>query len=155
MGGTPFAITLLLVGFVVLDTTLHGVEAQGTNVLSGNGYYLDRFNYDETVRRGDGFVDYGPKDWEDIECDEQSSLKSCLAYRDKWETGRHWDIEKNYCRWCPEDDPDQCGEKHHQSPIDLKRATGFEPFTHELANECIVSSTDPACLPNVALRKPK
>eukprot|EP00532_Pseudo-nitzschia_australis_P005419 CAMPEP_0168185640 /NCGR_PEP_ID=MMETSP0139_2-20121125/13962_1 /TAXON_ID=44445 /ORGANISM="Pseudo-nitzschia australis, Strain 10249 10 AB" /LENGTH=575 /DNA_ID=CAMNT_0008107505 /DNA_START=218 /DNA_END=1942 /DNA_ORIENTATION=- len=137
MGGASFAITLLLVGFVVLDTKLRGIEAQGTNVLSGNGYYLDRFNYDETVRRRDGFTDYGPKDWEDIECDEQSSLKSCLAYRDKWETGRHWDIEKNYCRWCPEDNPDQCGEKHHQSPIDLKRATGFEPFTHEFANECI------------------
>eukprot|EP00536_Pseudo-nitzschia_multiseries_P002986 jgi/Psemu1/236253/estExt_Genewise1.C_420092 len=82
-------------------------------------------------------MDYGPRDWEDIECDEQFSLKSCLAYPDKWETGRAWGIQKNYCRWCPEDDPELCEYRHHQSPIDLKRAVGFEPWTHELANECI------------------
>eukprot|EP00537_Pseudo-nitzschia_pungens_P014485 CAMPEP_0172397898 /NCGR_PEP_ID=MMETSP1061-20121228/33405_1 /TAXON_ID=37318 /ORGANISM="Pseudo-nitzschia pungens, Strain cf. pungens" /LENGTH=576 /DNA_ID=CAMNT_0013130229 /DNA_START=72 /DNA_END=1802 /DNA_ORIENTATION=+ len=136
MGRARFDARLFLVAF--LSTKLDWVEAQlPKNLLSGYGYYFDRFNYDETVRRSDGFVDYGPSDWEEIQCDEQYSLKSCLAYRDKWETGRDWGIQKNYCRWCPEDDPEKCPSRHHQSPIDLKRAVGFEPYTHELANECI------------------
>jgi len=132
-----WSIALFLIGFVVIELKASSVEAQETNVLSGNGYYLDRFNYDVTVPRSDGFKDYGPEDWEDIECDEQNSLKSCLAYRDKWETGRGWGINKNYCRWCPKDDPELCDNRHHQSPINLERAVGFEPDTHELTNECI------------------
>ena len=133
----PFA---LLVGFIFVGLEWSCcVEAQGINVLTGNGYYLDRFNYDVTIGRNDGFTDYGPEDWEDIRCDEQSSLKSCLAYRDKWETGREWAINKNYCKWCPEEDSTLCDSRHHQSPINLERVVGYEPDTHELANECIVS----------------
>jgi hypothetical protein len=125
-------ITLLLLISVVL-LVAYGVEAQD--------YYLDRFNYDVTVQRSDGFVDYQPEDWEQIQCDEQSSLESCLAYTDKWETGRDWAINTNYCQWCPEGgDPSLCNEnRHHQSPINLERIVGYEPDTHDLANECIVS----------------
>ena len=133
-----------LIGFVLIGIQTSFVEAQTTNVPSGNGDYLDRFNYDVTVRRSDGFKDYGPEDWGDIQCDEQNSLKSCLAYRDKWETGREWGISKNYCRSCPKDDPETC-DRHHQSPINLQRGVGYEPGaneTNELANECIVSSID-------------
>lgn len=140
MGIAPFPFSaLLLFGLVLFGLESCCVEAQGANVLTGNGYYLDRFNYDVTVQRNDGFTDYGPEDWENIRCDEQSSLKSCLAYTDKWETGREWAINKNYCRSCPKDDPTLCDDKHHQSPINLERAVGYEPGTHELANECIVS----------------
>jgi len=128
---------MLLIGFVVIGMKSSLGEAQGDNVLTGNGYYLDRFNYDVTVSRSSGFKDYGPEDWEDIQCDEQNSLESCLAYRDKWETGRKWAINENYCRWCPKDDPDLCGSRHHQSPINLERAVGYELGAHELANECI------------------
>lgn len=109
------------------------------NSLKGDVQYLDRFNYNETVQREDGFVDYGPSDWDEIECDEAFSLDSCLAYTDKWKTGREWSIQKNYCRWCPQDDPDSCGERHHQSPINLQRAVGLDPDMDKLANECIVS----------------
>ena len=127
-----------LVGLVVIGAMLSSTEAQQTNVLSGNGYYLDRFNYDVTINRSDGFTDYAPEEWGKINCDEQNELQSCLAYTDKWETGREWGIEKNYCISCPDDEPDSCS-KHHQSPINLKRVVGYEPGTNELANECIVS----------------
>ena len=130
-------LSLCFRNFLLIGVLLAHADAQGTNVLSGAGYYLDRFNCDVTVQRTDGFMDYGPEDWGDIQCDEENSLKSCLAYTDKWETGREWGISKNYCRWCP-DGPETCG-KHHQSPINLQRAVGYEPDTHELANECIVS----------------
>jgi len=126
-----------LVGLVVIGTVLIAIEAQTTNLLSGNGHlYLDRFNYNTTVRRSDGFIDFGPEDWEDIYCDEENALESCLSYIDTWQTGREWGIEQNYCRWCPIDEPDLCG-RHHQSPINLQREVGYEPDTHELANECI------------------
>ena len=128
-----------LISFITIGFKLSFVSPQVINTLSGNGYFLDRFNYDVTVSRGDGFKDYGPNDWGDIQCDEQNSLRSCLAYRDKWETGREWSIKKNYCRNCPIDDPEMCENRHHQSPINLERAVGYEPYTHELANECIVS----------------
>ncbi|VEU35620.1 unnamed protein product [Pseudo-nitzschia multistriata] len=128
---------LLLAGVLVIGTQLHPAEGQeNTNVLTGNGLYLDRFNYDATVQRPDGFTDYGPSDWENIECDERDALQSCLAYPDKWETGRAWAVNRNYCRWCPASDPDRCS-RHHQSPIDLQRAVGKEPGTDWLANECI------------------
>ena len=86
-------------------------------------------------------MDYQPEDWERIQCDEQSSLDTCLAYIDKWKTGRDWAINTNYCRWCPEGgDPTLCDKRHHQSPINLERVVGYEPDTHDLANECIVSN---------------
>ena len=132
---------LFLIGFFIIDINQNLAKAQ-----TGNGSFLDRFNYDVTVNRSDGFKDYGPEDWGDIQCDEENSLESCLAYRDKWETGREWGIEKNYCRWCPETDPDSCGKQQHQSPINLRRAVGYEPGTHELTNECIVSKIDSSFL---------
>lgn len=135
-------IAPLIASYVMISMKSSFVKSQGPNVLTGNGYYLDRFNYDVTVDRIDGFKDYGPEDWGDIECDEQNALKSCLAYRDKWETGREWGIENNYCRWCPQESPEMCDTRHHQSPINLERAVGYEPGTHELANECIVSCMD-------------
>mmetsp|Transcript_25784 Transcript_25784/g.28947 ORF Transcript_25784/g.28947 Transcript_25784/m.28947 type:complete len:581 (+) Transcript_25784:49-1791(+) len=102
--------------------------------------YLDRFNYENvSIRRSDGFMDYQPEDWERIQCDEHSSLETCLAYIDTWETGRDWAINTNYCRWCPEGgDSTLCdNNRHHQSPINLERVVGYEPDTHDLANECI------------------
>jgi hypothetical protein len=99
--------------------------------------YLDRFTYqDEDIVRSDDFTDYAPQNWNDISCNEGSRLDECLGYRDKWETGRDWSITKNYCRWCPESDPNRCS-RHHQSPIDLRREVGYEPGTHKYANECI------------------
>jgi hypothetical protein len=98
--------------------------------------FLDRFTYeDQDITRPDQFKDYSPQNWNDISCNEGSRLDECLGYRDKWETGREWAIEKNYCRWCPEGEG-RCS-RHHQSPIDLRREVGFEPGTHEQANECI------------------
>ena len=145
---TRSALALFTIGVGVVAVVMSSkpsslllvVTAQETNVLSGNGYYLDRFNYDVTEGRNDGFIDYGPEDWGDIRCDERFALESCYAYTDKWETGRDWTINKNYCRWCPIDDPESCNNRHHQSPINLRRAVGFEPYTHEFANECIVSA---------------
>jgi hypothetical protein len=99
--------------------------------------YLDRFTYqDSDIVRPDLFTDYSPSNWDDISCDEGSRLEDCLAYPDKWETGRGWKITKNYCRWCPESDPGRCS-RHHQSPIDLKREFGLPPGAHVNANECI------------------
>lgn len=98
--------------------------------------FLDRFTYqDEDDVRNDGFIDYSPPNWNDIRCNEGSQLDECLGYTDKWHTARDWSITRNYCRWCP-DGEGRCG-KHHQSPIDLRRASGYEPGTHPLANECI------------------
>jgi len=128
-----------LVGLVIIGTLSSSIEVQATNIsnsLSGYPYHWDRFSYDITRYRLDGFRDFGPEDWGDIQCDEEDALDSCLAYTDKWATGREWGIEQNYCRWCPVDDPEAC-DRHHQSPINLQRAVGFEPFTHVLANECI------------------
>ena len=103
--------------------------------------FLDRFTYkDEDDNRGDGFIDYAPPNWNKISCNEGSQLEECLGYTDKWDTARDWSITRNYCRWCP-DGEGRC-DKHHQSPIDLRRAAGYEPGTHDLANECIGESTD-------------
>ena len=105
-------------------------------VNSADRGYLDRFTYeDNDILRSDQFMDYSPRNWNDISCNEGSRLEECLGYRDKWETGRSWQVEKNYCRWCPEGEG-RCS-RHHQSPIDLKREVGYEPGTHESANECI------------------
>eukprot|EP00934_Nitzschia_sp_Nitz4_P000841 Nitzschia sp. Nitz4//scaffold115_size69933//22785//24554//NITZ4_005998-RA/size69933-processed-gene-0.55-mRNA-1//1//CDS//3329533487//841//frame0 len=88
--------------------------------------YGDRFNYDETVTRPDGWVDYAPEDWAQISCDESSreGLDECIAYRDKWHQGQDWQIEDNYCQWCPEGADGSCGQ-HRQSPINLERNRGL------------------------------
>jgi hypothetical protein len=105
--------------------------------------FLDRWNYYGTEQRvsdnsGTGtFMDYGPPDWGDIECNENNreTLDECLAYRDKWHTGREWDIKDNYCRWCPADlGFANCG-RHHQSPINLERDRAI--LGHENEKECI------------------
>jgi Eukaryotic-type carbonic anhydrase len=100
--------------------------------------YLDRFNYKETVDRGDGFFDYGPSDWNEIQCDERTreSLEGCAGYGYKWHEGREWGLEKNYCRHCVPGTEDSCG-RDHQSPIDLLRQFGLEVGTHPNATECI------------------
>jgi hypothetical protein len=98
--------------------------------------FLDRFTYeDEDILRNDEFYDYAPQNWKNIVCDEGNMLDECLGYTDKWHTARDWSITKNYCRWCPQGSS-SC-EKHHQSPIDLNRAVGYELGTNDLANECI------------------
>ncbi|KAL3922820.1 MAG: hypothetical protein SGILL_001995, partial [Bacillariaceae sp.] len=109
---------------------------QQTTAQNTDDRFLDRFTYeDEDDLRNDGFYDYSPPNWNDIRCNEGSRLDECLGYTDKWDTARDWSITKNYCRWCPEGQG-KC-DKHHQSPIDLRRAVGYEPGTHDLANECI------------------
>lgn len=88
--------------------------------------YEDRWNYDKTIQRKDGFIDFGPEEWSLIECDESTpeGLDACLAYRDKWHTGQSWKLDRNYCLWCPVGLPDSCG-RHHMSPINLKRNRGL------------------------------
>mmetsp|Transcript_57646 Transcript_57646/g.140799 ORF Transcript_57646/g.140799 Transcript_57646/m.140799 type:complete len:631 (+) Transcript_57646:68-1960(+) len=119
---------------------MSGMMVEGQNQNNGT-YFLDRFSFkDETIVRDDGFMDYTPSEWQNIVCDETDSLDECLAYRDKWRTGRGWSVKKNYCRWCPEGEG-LCG-RHHQSPIDLRRSFGLDPFPweenfHPDANECI------------------
>eukprot|EP00537_Pseudo-nitzschia_pungens_P003212 CAMPEP_0172359778 /NCGR_PEP_ID=MMETSP1060-20121228/3924_1 /TAXON_ID=37318 /ORGANISM="Pseudo-nitzschia pungens, Strain cf. cingulata" /LENGTH=600 /DNA_ID=CAMNT_0013081565 /DNA_START=203 /DNA_END=2005 /DNA_ORIENTATION=- len=111
--------------------------------------YLDRFTYENIdqynkVNVGDGThtaIDYSPDNWGDITCNEGSRLDECEGYRDKWDTGREWEITKNYCKWCPAGEGIDCG-RHHQSPIDLKRGVGLDwdvtsPYYSEMANECI------------------
>ena len=85
----------------------------------------DRWNYDTTIDRSDGFTDYGPSDWERISCDEssQEGVDDCIAYTDKWQTGQGWRIRDNYCKWCPEGTRN-CG-RHHSSPINLERYRGL------------------------------
>ncbi len=111
MNNTRFAFLSLL--FIALGTT---AQIQ----------YGDRWNYDQTIQRNDGFTDYGPSDWDSISCDESTreGLDACIAYTDKWHTGQGWTLEKNYCRWCPLDSPDSCG-RHHMSPINLERNRGL------------------------------
>ena len=105
------------------------LQAQATMVLK----YGDRWNYDKTIQRQDGFVDFGPEQWGMIECDESGpeGLDACLAYRDKWHTGQGWQIDKNYCVWCPADAgsttirPEDHCDNHHMSPINLERVRGL------------------------------
>ena len=88
---------------------------------SGQTQYLDRFNYNSTIQRSDGFHDYGPQNWADISCDAVNHLNECLAYIDKWEEAQGWSIQQNYCEWCPDDGTNLCG-LHHQAPLALKRS---------------------------------
>jgi hypothetical protein len=93
-----------------------------TATAQAQAQYLDSWNYHKTEERDDGFMNYGPADWGDISCDEQNALDECYAYRDKWHTGRAWELEQNYCRWCPESSGNQNCGRHHQSPtINLER----------------------------------
>jgi hypothetical protein len=94
---------------------------------------LDRFNFDlSSQQRPDGFMDFAPPDWWQINCPDPDD---CLAYRDKWETGRNWSLGENACLNCLEG-TFRCG-RHHQSPINLLREYGLELGTHPNANECI------------------
>ena len=116
-------------------------------VVQAQTQYKDRWNYGETEERGDGFTDYGQRDWGRIRCDEknQKTLDECLAYRDKWHTGVEWSIKDNYCKWCPEGTRN-CGGVHHQSPINLERNRGLGYWDNDgkpgagadnMAKECI------------------
>jgi carbonic anhydrase len=113
--------------------TISTCQAQKSRLVGWN----DRYTYqDASIYRADGFVDWAPHEWHEITCNEGKQLDQCLAYIDKWDVGRNWKITRNYCQWCPQGS-DECG-RHHQSPIDLMRETGY-PLDHgnELANECI------------------
>jgi hypothetical protein len=100
--------------------------------------FHDRFTYqDTTIDRGDGFFDYRPEDWDQIQCDERTrdTLEQCEGYPYKWHEGIEWGIQDNYCRWCPDDGTNSCG-RHHQSPINLLREVGLN-FTNPNSVECI------------------
>ena len=122
---TPQMIQAILVAIVFVAAT--------TIVPTTTAQDLDRFNYDQTVVRPDGFSDFGPSQWGSISCDESGNLDGCIGYPDKWHTGKAWEINENYCRWCP-DGSTSCG-RHHQSPINLRREVGIEDAS--VANECI------------------
>ena len=132
----------LLVAACLLLPPPWGAQAQPLRAteqrqLQSTRFYGDRWNYDTTKLREDGFVDYGPKDWGSIVCNEDTveGLEACLAYTDKWHTSQGWSIRDNYCRWCPADTPGLCGS-HHMSPINLERSRGlgFWEKTEELNN---------------------
>jgi hypothetical protein len=127
-------IKVFLLFFFVSSHTSRIVSAKNNQT-----HFLDRFNYDTTTDREDGFIDYGPKDWGKIKCDERTteSLDQCEGYPHKWHEGINFTITDNYCRWCPVGS-DECG-RHHQSPINLLREVGLNPNTSSFANECIVS----------------
>lgn len=114
----------LLVG----KTTMRILSGLLTSILVAEAelQYGDRFNYDKTVTRADGFTDYGPEDWIEISCDESSreGLDACIAYIDKWHEGQGWSIKENACQSCPADDPGSCG-RHHNSPINMLRNKGL------------------------------
>ena len=124
-----FIMRIVLSIVLVLLFKSHGTQGQQNET-----QWLDRFTYGNTTERADGFLDYGPPDWGDIDCDETNALDECIAYPDKWETGQDWSIQQNYCLWCPDDGTQRCG-RHHQSPIDLRREKGF-PNSSEY-KECI------------------
>jgi hypothetical protein len=127
------SIRRLVLATTILTQLLIFSDAQNTETV-----FLDRYNYDKTVERDDGFFDYGPKDWKDIKCDERTreSLDECIAYEHKWHEGIEWSIKKNHCRWCIPGNEENCG-RDHQSPINLKRHVGLELGTHPNATECI------------------
>ncbi|OEU13118.1 alpha carbonic anhydrase [Fragilariopsis cylindrus CCMP1102] len=126
-------VFLLFFFFFVSSHTSRIVSAKNNST-----HFLDRFNYDTTTtNREDGFIDYGPKDWGKIKCDERTteSLDQCEGYPHKWHEGINFTVTDNYCRWCPVGS-DECG-RHHQSPINLLREVGLDPNTSFVANECI------------------
>ena len=97
----------------------------------------DLFNYRETVGN-----DYGPRDWEQVECDDiEECVSSCqtnafasleipfilpisllprqYGWPEKWPFGEGWKLRRNDCENC--EPGDDCGGTHHQSPIPLDR----------------------------------
>jgi hypothetical protein len=124
-----FGLSFLLLPFVFQPSRAQNSRFKGWN---------DRFTYqDESIYRPDGFVDWAPSEWDIITCNEGKKLEQCMAYIDKWKSGRGWKITTNYCEWCPEGS-DQCGRRHHQSPIDLRREAGYPlDSSNEWVNECI------------------
>jgi len=140
------AATLLLL--LSLSTrSVRPVEGQNNDEI-----YFDRFTYksgdvaieNDLDNDGDNdhtSIDYSPRNWSNIKCNEGSKLDECVGYRDKWLTGREWGIFKNSCKWCPADEENNCG-RHHQSPVNLQRGVGLDfdrssEFYSEIANECI------------------
>ena len=137
------------------------VGSSTTTTVVAQEQYLDRFTYEGTSQpRGDGYTDYAPQDWNSINCPVDDP-EDCLAYIDKWKTGRNWTLEMDVdvCLHCPADDPDgtlttssESCEKHHQSPINLKREYGLEPGTHPNANECIGTLKSLQCIGGILIR---
>jgi len=140
------AATLLLL-LSLSTTSVRPVEGQNNDEI-----YFDRFTYksgdvaieNDLDNDGDNdhtSIDYSPRNWSNIKCNEGSKLDECVGYRDKWLTGREWGIFKNSCKWCPADEENNCG-RHHQSPVNLQRGVGLDfdrssEFYSEIANECI------------------
>lgn len=82
--------------------------------VSGQG---DLFNYD-TTRTWEEGNDYGPRDWEEVECDD---IEECYGWPEKWPFAEGWRLRRNDCENC--EPGDNCGT-HHQSPIPLEREWG-------------------------------
>jgi len=81
--------------------------------LARYGLCDDLFTYDEEKATRNV---YGPKDWEDVDCDD---TKNCPGWPDRWDIS-HFTVDQNDCRWCPKGASRKCSE-HHQSPIALTR----------------------------------
>jgi len=123
--------------FLVANAFLVFLRFVGVFAKNNSTHFLDRFNYHETTVRGDGFIDYAPNEWGNIECDEQTpeSLDKCEGYNRKWHEGINWTVQENFCQWCPVGS-DLCG-RHHQSPINLLREVRLDNNNSLVANECI------------------
>lgn len=136
---SPLSASTLVVQTFLLFFVFHSHHSNlgGVSAKQNSTHFLDRFNYDKTTSRNDGFIDYGPKDWGEIECDERTteSLDKCEGYPNKWHEGINWTVQDNFCRWCPVGS-DKCG-RHHQSPINLLREVGLDLNTSDVAKECI------------------
>jgi hypothetical protein len=87
----PAAFSLVAAMMMMVVVMITGVSSASQGL-----QYGDRWNYDTTLMRSDGFVDYGPSEWNMISCDESTpeGLDACLAYRDKWHTAQDWKIGK-------------------------------------------------------------
>jgi hypothetical protein len=77
----------------------------------------DLFNYD-TTRSWDGGMDYGPREWDQVECDD---IEECYGWPEKFHMGVGWSLRRNDCQNC--EPGDGCGT-HHQSPVPLDRQWG-------------------------------
>lgn len=56
------------------------------------------------------------------------------GWPDSFKTGIEWELDDNYCRWCPAEGGNSCGT-HHQSPINLERNRAIAGDPDE--NECV------------------
>lgn len=66
-------------------------------------------------------------------------LLSQKGWPEDWVLGVDWELEKNSCKHCPKgesDDNNQC-EKHHQSPIEMKRSVAINETDNLSYRECI------------------